>query len=179
MILGKPDGMPATSVAGHGEISRIWNVLADAADVRSILIRGVGKGFCAGDTMDVVESMLQQEAARLRVMREARAIVQGMLDCDKPIVSTINGAAVGAGAALALLADISIAARGAKIIDGHTRFGVAAGDHAAGPRPGCLPGRGPLWGVNYTPAECLCVLGRSGRTAAVGTCVPRSGSLRY
>ncbi|MGH6637949.1 MAG: enoyl-CoA hydratase-related protein, partial [Polaromonas sp.] len=57
--------------------------------------------------------------------------VQGMIDCDLPIVSAINGAAVGAGAAVALLADVSIAGHKAKIIDGHTKLGVAAGDHAA------------------------------------------------
>jgi enoyl-CoA hydratase len=64
-------------------------------------------------------------------MREARAIVANMIECDKPIVSAINGAAVGAGLAVALLADISLAANTAKLIDGHTKLGVAAGDHAA------------------------------------------------
>jgi enoyl-CoA hydratase len=131
VVLGQPEGMPTTGAAGHAEIGRIWPVLAQAPDVRSILVRSVGKGFCAGGTPGLVEAMLQHESTRLRVMREARAVVQGMLDCDKPIVSAINGAAVGVGAALALLADVSIAARGAKIIDGHTRIGVAAGDHAA------------------------------------------------
>jgi enoyl-CoA hydratase len=63
-------------------------------------------------------------------MREARDLVRGMLGCSKPIVSSINGAAVGAGLAVALLADISVAARNAKLIDGHTKLGVAAGDHA-------------------------------------------------
>ena len=65
------------------------------------------------------------------IPEESRAIVQGMIDCDVPIVTAINGAAVGAGAAVALLADVSIAGHKAKIIDGHTKLGVAAGDHAA------------------------------------------------
>jgi enoyl-CoA hydratase len=77
-----------------------------------------------------VQELLKNEEARLRVLAEIRAIVQGMIDCDKPIVSAINGAAVGAGLALALLADISIAAQDAKLIDGHTKIGVAAGDHS-------------------------------------------------
>lgn len=81
--------------------------------------------------MDLVEELIASESARARVMREARALVQGMMDCDKPIVSAINGAAVGAGAAVALMADVSIASTQAKIIDGHTKLGVAAGDHAA------------------------------------------------
>jgi enoyl-CoA hydratase len=131
VILGRPGVMPTTSVRGHAELSRIWNRLAAETDVRAVLVRSEGKGFCAGGHTALVEEMLGSETARARVMREARDLVQGMIDCDLPIVSAIHGAAVGAGAAVALLADVSIAARSAKIIDGHTKIGVAAGDHAA------------------------------------------------
>jgi len=65
------------------------------------------------------------------VMREAREIVHNVIDCSKPIVSAMRGPAVGAGLVCGLLADISIATPQARIIDGHTRLGVAAGDHAA------------------------------------------------
>src|SRR5256885_2275430 len=68
--------------------------------------------------------------ARLRVFHEARALVYSIIDCRKPIVAAIDGPAVGAGLAVALLADISVAAPSARIVDGHTRLGVAAGDHA-------------------------------------------------
>lgn len=122
--------MPVTDVIGHAEIGSIWKKLNDHPKVRAILVRSEGKAFCAGGELGMVEEMLASEQARMRVMREARDLVQGMLDCDKPIVSAINGAAVGAGLAVALLADISIAARNAKLIDGHTKLGVAAGDHA-------------------------------------------------
>ena len=64
-------------------------------------------------------------------MREARDLVFNVIDCSKPIVSAIHGPAVGAGLVAALLADVSVTARTARIIDGHTRLGVAAGDHAA------------------------------------------------
>ncbi len=131
IIFGPEGGMPATDKRGHAALGRIWRELADDDRVRCILVHSRGKGFCAGGTPDVVQGMLDSETERLRVMREARDIVQGMLDCDKPIISAINGAAVGAGAAIALLADISIAGEKAKIIDGHTKLGVAAGDHAA------------------------------------------------
>ncbi len=122
--------MPVTDTIGHAEIGSIWKKLSDHPKVRAILVRSEGKAFCAGGELGMVEEMLASEQARMRVMREARELVQGMLDCDKPIVSAINGAAVGAGLAVALLADISIAARNAKLIDGHTKLGVAAGDHA-------------------------------------------------
>ena len=72
------------------------------------------------------------------MLREARDLVYNLVNCSKPVVSAIHGPCVGAGLAVALLADISVAAGTAKIVDGHTRLGVAAGDHAGGgsPRPG-------------------------------------------
>jgi enoyl-CoA hydratase len=131
LVFGPEGGMPVTDAKGHAALASVWRQLAVEPDVRCILVRSVGRGFCAGGTSDVVQAMLHSEADRLRVMREGRDIVQGMVDCDLPIVSAINGAAVGAGAAVALLADISVAGQRAKIIDGHTKIGVAAGDHAA------------------------------------------------
>jgi enoyl-CoA hydratase len=68
---------------------------------------------------------------RARVWREARDLVYNVINCSKPIVSAMHGPAVGAGLVAGLLADVSIAANNARIIDGHTRLGVAAGDHAA------------------------------------------------
>jgi enoyl-CoA hydratase len=69
--------------------------------------------------------------ARARVWREARDIVYNMINCSKIIVSAMHGPAVGAGLVVGLMADISIATKNARLIDGHTRLGVAAGDHAA------------------------------------------------
>ena len=59
--------------------------------------------------------------------KEARALVYNILDCNKPLVSAINGPAVGAGLVAGLLCDVSIAARSARITDGHTRLGGGGG----------------------------------------------------
>ena len=75
--------------------------------------------------------MIADFDTRMRVWKEARDMVYNLINCSKPVVSAINGAAVGAGLVLAILADISIAAKSARLIDGHTKLGVAAGDHAA------------------------------------------------
>jgi enoyl-CoA hydratase len=79
----------------------------------------------------MVEDAHQNYDEILRILDEARDLVYNMLKCSKPIVSAINGAAVGAGLVVALLADVSIAAENAKLGDGHVRMGVAAGDHSA------------------------------------------------
>jgi enoyl-CoA hydratase len=131
-LVFQPAGaMPLLDAAGHKALAAVFNRLDADSRVKVILVESEGRGFCAGGDMAMVEDLLSSDAARRRVMAEARELVRGMLDCGKPIVSAIGGAAVGAGLAVALLADISIAARGAKLVDGHTRLGVAAGDHAA------------------------------------------------
>jgi enoyl-CoA hydratase len=99
--------------------------------VRVALIRGEGKGFSAGGDLHLVEQMADDFDVRTRVWHEARDLVYNVINCDKPIVSAMHGPAVGAGLVAGLLADISIAAKDARIVDGHTRLGVAAGDHAA------------------------------------------------
>lgn len=131
LIFQAGNGMPVTDAQGHGALARIWRTLDAHPQVKAILVRSDGKAFCAGGELAMVQDMLQSEPVRQRVLKEARQLVRDMLDCDKPIVSAVNGAAVGAGLAVALLADISITARNAKLIDGHTKLGVAAGDHAA------------------------------------------------
>jgi enoyl-CoA hydratase len=95
------------------------------------VIRGEGKGFSGGGSLDLVERMAVDFDTRARVWREAKDLVYNLINCSKIVVSAMHGPAVGAGLVTGLLADISIAARTARIIDGHTRLGVAAGDHAA------------------------------------------------
>lgn len=115
----------------HRELSTIWLDIDRDPDVRVAIIRGEGKGFSAGGDLGLVEEMARDFHVRARVWREARDLVYNVINCSKPVVSAMHGPAVGAGLVAGLLADISIASRTARIIDGHTRLGVAAGDHAA------------------------------------------------
>lgn len=115
----------------HAELARVWRDVDDDAEARVALIRGEGRVFSAGGDLEMIERLGNDFETRVRVWTEARQLVYNMIDCSKPIVSAVHGAAVGAGLACALLADISIVARDVRLIDGHTRLGVAAGDHAA------------------------------------------------
>jgi enoyl-CoA hydratase len=112
-------------------MARIWLDVDRDPEVRVAILRGAGKDFSAGGDMAMVEEMTRDFAVRARVWREARDLVYNMINCSKIIISAIHGPAVGAGLAAALMADIPIAAKTARLIDGHTRLGVAAGDHAA------------------------------------------------
>lgn len=123
--------MNAVGPEGHRELAEIWPVIERDPTARVALIRGAGRGFSAGGSFELVESIIEDGAARMRTLREARDLVFNLVNLSKPVVSAIHGPAVGAGLVAALLADVSVAARTARIIDGHTRLGVAAGDHAA------------------------------------------------
>lgn len=115
----------------HRELADIWRDVDADPDTAVAILRGVGKGFSGGGSLDLVQELTQSFELRARVWREARDLVYNLIDCSKPVISAIHGPAVGAGLVAGLLADISIAARDARLIDGHTKLGVAAGDHAA------------------------------------------------
>ncbi|MDH0094149.1 MULTISPECIES: enoyl-CoA hydratase/isomerase family protein [Achromobacter] len=135
LIMGTKGGVPGKlSTADdrmHRELADIWRDIDTDPDTRVVVIRGEGKGFSGGGDLELVQQMADDFDVRTRVWREARDLVYNIINCSKPIVSAMHGAAVGAGLVAGLLADISIAARDARIIDGHTRLGVTAGDHAA------------------------------------------------
>jgi enoyl-CoA hydratase len=123
--------LPTAGHDGHRELAQIWRDVGADDSVRCAVLRGEGLGFSGGGDLSLVEDMAANFEVRTRVWKEARDLVYNVINCDKPIVSALHGPAVGAGLVAGLLADISVAAKGAKIVDGHTRLGVAAGDHAA------------------------------------------------
>jgi enoyl-CoA hydratase len=130
LTMNRPDKYNAADAEMHGELTEIWRDVDADPTVNAVLVTGAGKAFSAGGDLDLVDRMIGDFDTRMRVMREARDMVYNMINCSKPIVSAVNGPAVGAGLVVAILADISIAAKSARLIDGHTKLGVAAGDHA-------------------------------------------------
>lgn len=124
-------GLNAVDRRMHREIADVWLAVDRDAETRVAILQGAGKAFSAGGSFELLDDMIRDYAARTLVLREARDLVYNVIHCSKPVVSAIHGPAVGAGLVAALLADVSVAGRRARIIDGHTRLGVAAGDHAA------------------------------------------------
>jgi enoyl-CoA hydratase len=117
--------------AMHDELARIWREVDADPDTNAAILTGAGPTFSAGGDFDMIKDIIGDFESRARAWREARDIVYNIINCGKPIVSAMRGVAVGAGLVCGLLADISIASKECRIIDGHTRLGVAAGDHAA------------------------------------------------
>jgi enoyl-CoA hydratase len=131
VTLNRPEVLNAANVTMHREMSDVWGVIDNDDEVAVSVITGAGRAFSAGGDLEMIEEMTRDYDALLVQWRDAGAIVERMLDARKPVVSAINGVAVGAGLAVALLADVSIVAESARLSDGHVRLGVAAGDHAA------------------------------------------------
>jgi enoyl-CoA hydratase len=120
----------AVSGAMHGQLAAVWRSIGDDDETRVVIVRGSDGAFSAGGDLELVDEIARDPEARRRVFHEARDLVYNIVSCPKPIVSAMTGPAVGAGLAVGLLADISIVTPSARIIDGHTKLGVAAGDHA-------------------------------------------------
>jgi len=131
LTINRPDRLNATNSRLHWELSKIWLDIADDDDVRVAMITGAGRAFSVGGDFEVLEEAAGNAEVVAQLFKEARDIVHNMINLDKPVVSAINGHAVGAGLAVALMSDISIAAENARLMDGHVVLGVAAGDHGA------------------------------------------------
>ena len=132
ITINRPEVMNATNARLHWELTKIWGVVNDDAATKVAVITGAGdQAFSAGGDLEWVAGMVGNPKAVANTFTEAGDVVYNMMACDKPIISAINGVAVGAGLAVAFLADISIMAEEAKITDGHVKIGVSAGDHAA------------------------------------------------
>ena len=131
ITIDRPDVLNAANERLHREFSQVWRVVDADESVAVSVITGAGKAFSAGGDLAMIEQMTTDYDYALLQWRDAKAVVDEMLASVKPIVSAINGVAVGAGLAVALLADVSVMGEGARLSDGHARLGVAAGDHAA------------------------------------------------
>lgn len=129
--LDRPEKLNAVNAPFHTELARVFDDIAADPDSDIVVLTGMGRAFSAGGDLEFLESAHQDPTRLYEVLRETRAIVMALLDCDKPIICRVNGDAVGLGATLALLCDIIIAVDTARIIDPHVRVGLVAGDGGA------------------------------------------------
>ena len=130
--INRPEVLNATNSKLHNELTYVWESVAKDELTNVVVITGMGdRAFSAGGDVELIEGMIGNPDEIERVQREASDLVFNMLAFEKPVISAINGVAVGAGLAVALLADISVIRDDAKLTDGHVSLGVGADDHAA------------------------------------------------
>jgi enoyl-CoA hydratase len=130
ITFNRPETHNAVNAETHTELTNIWRELDGDPEISCAIVTGAGKAFSAGGDFELIKKIIDDPVARMATWKEAKDLVYNVINCNKPIVSAINGVAVGAGLVVGILADVSIAGKSARIVDGHTRLGVAAGDVA-------------------------------------------------
>ncbi len=126
-----PETYNSIDEEAHTQITDIWRDVDRDPDINTVIVTGTGKAFSSGGDFDFIEKMTGNHQVTMKTWKEAKDLVYNIINCNKVIISAINGPAAGAGLVVGILADISIAGKSARIVDGHPRLGVAAGDVAA------------------------------------------------
>ncbi len=127
--LNRPERLNAVNGTMHSELMSLFLDVQSDTDVRAAVLTGAGRAFCAGGDFGADSDMRTKSG--LAMIQEARRIVDNLLDCEKPVVAAVNGPAAGLGATVALLCDVVIASRNARIGDPHVKMGITAGDGGA------------------------------------------------
>ncbi len=127
--LNRPEKLNAVDGWMHRELARLPRDADADPEVKVMVITGAGRAFCAGGDFSGTRSGPEPGVLGTpQGTQEARQIVDHLLDFEKPVISAVNGYAMGLGATVALLADVVVAAESAVIADTHVRMGLGAGD---------------------------------------------------
>lgn len=127
VTLNRPERLNAVNARMHAELARFSRDFADDRELRVLVLTGMGRAFCAGGDFGPGDP-IGSSASGPNMWTEARQIVDHILECEKPIVSAVNGWAMGLGANVALLCDVVIAGPSAVFADTHVNMGIGAGD---------------------------------------------------
>lgn len=125
----RPDHLNAFNAALHTDLTMFLEGAAAASHAKVVVLAGAGEAFSAGGDLTWFRDMSPDELDVL--FQEARRIVYALLAIEAPLVSMVQGPAVGLGATVALMSDFVLAANDAVFADPHVRIGVVAGDGGA------------------------------------------------
>jgi enoyl-CoA hydratase len=131
VTLNRPDKLNATDAVLHTELARVFTEISNDPDSDIVILTGAGRAFSAGGDVAWMQEAIDVPARFEQTMREARQIVYGLIDCEKPVIAKLNGHATGLGCTIALFCDVIFAAEHAKIGDPHVSIGFVAGDGGA------------------------------------------------
>lgn len=131
VTLNVPEQLNAIAGGLHTELANLFPDVAADPDSDVIILTGAGRAFSAGGDLSHIDRMRADPHGFSEAIREAKRIVFGALDCDKPVIAKVNGDAIGLGATVALFCDIIFAADTARIGDPHVKIGLVAGDGGA------------------------------------------------
>lgn len=133
ITLDRPARLNALTFESYRELAETFERLDQYDAIRAIVIRGAGKGFCSGgDQDDIIHHLLGQPTAQLLAFTRATGrLIAAIRRCKRPVVAALHGAVVGAGAVMAIAADLRIAAAGVKIGFIFPKVGLCGADMGA------------------------------------------------
>jgi enoyl-CoA hydratase len=128
IIFTRPDLLNRFDTLAHEDFIAALRIVAQSSDARALIVAAEGRAFSAGGDFEEIESAQADAAIRSRMTKDARDVLNGIIDLPVPVISAVQGAAVGLGATIAGISDIVVSWRGAKIADTHVVVGIVAGD---------------------------------------------------
>jgi enoyl-CoA hydratase/carnithine racemase len=133
LTFDRPEVMNALTFEIYAQLRDLFDALRRDDAVRVIVLTGAGDAFCSGgDVHGIIGALLERDmAGHLEFTRMTGAVVQHMRDLDKPIIAALNGMTAGAGAVIALAADLRIASERARFAFLFSRVGLTGADMGA------------------------------------------------
>ncbi len=130
VTLDRPAKLNALTFDAYADLRDVLAELPHRDDVRVLVITGAGRGFCSGGDVNEIIGALREADQRtlLDFTRMTGAVVRGMRECPLPVIAAVNGVAAGAGAVIALAADLRLLARSARFSFLFTKVGLAGAD---------------------------------------------------
>jgi enoyl-CoA hydratase/carnithine racemase len=133
ITLNRPEKKNPLTFESYAELRDLFRDLAYASDVRAVVVAGEGGNFCSGgDVFEIIEPLTKMPMPELlRFTRMTGDLVKAMKRAPQPIVAAIDGICAGAGAMIALAADLRLGTPSAKTAYLFTRVGLAGADMGA------------------------------------------------
>jgi enoyl-CoA hydratase/carnithine racemase len=130
LTFDRPEKLNALTFEVYADLRDLLGALASEPAVRAMVITGQGRGFCSGgDVHEIIGKLLEMEPRRLiEFTRMTGSVTQRMRECPVPIIAAVNGVAAGAGAVIALAADLRLLARSATFAFLFTKVGLSGAD---------------------------------------------------
>ena len=126
LTLNRPETLNSFNETMHREVRAALQTVRTDASIRSLLLTGAGRGFCAGQDLGDRSVAADEAAPDLgdSVERNYNPLIRALYSLELPVVCAVNGVAAGAGASIAMACDIVLAARSAKFVQAFCNIGV-------------------------------------------------------
>jgi enoyl-CoA hydratase len=180
VIINRPAELNAINRPLHRALALVWQQLSADLAAKVVILTGAGRAFSAGGDLDWITSFLDDPVARDESLREGAQIIEEMLRFPLPVISAVNGPAVGLGCSLAVLSDVALISQSAYLADPHVSVGLVAGDGGAAFWPLLTPilrSREYLYTGDRIPAATAVELGLATRTTAPDELLPEARRL--